>query len=181
MCSPANLGPALLSREYTLSLSRLGLSPMFPISKVPSFRNYFHGIGIWRTQQLVQFLREHHWIMQSQYIQTIHPLCYINCICSLRYPLYEHLLMVQVTHYYHHMTHWQKAWNLKVIQCHTTTHIIQYWVYQMNLIQIQVCNILLLWIFLNHQTTSILKKYNKLKIVKRDAGVKYVAMTLSKS
>ena len=35
---PDNLDPGFLSHRSILSLSRLWLSPMFPISEVPSFR-----------------------------------------------------------------------------------------------------------------------------------------------
>ena len=37
MWSPANLGHVFLSHQYILSLNRLGLIPVLPSSKVPSF------------------------------------------------------------------------------------------------------------------------------------------------
>ena len=127
---------------------------------------YFRGIAILRTQQILQFIREHHWLMYHQYIQTKHLLWYIYSINTLHYPLHEYLLMEQVTLHHHHMTHHQKVWHLKVILCHATTYPIKYQTYQMIRIQIQVFQILLCKIHLTHKTAVILNKdvIQKIKI-----------------
>ena len=53
-----------------------------------------------------------------------------------------------------------KAWHLKVILRHATTHSIQYQRYQLTRVQIQVFQIILRRFHLNHQTKSIINKDN---------------------
>ena len=83
----------------------------------------------------------------------------------------------QVTLCHHHMTNHQKARHVKEIIYHTTTHPILYWTYYMNRIQIQVRQIILRWIHLNHQTTRIINEDDVWKIIKIDTGVKHVSTT----
>ena len=138
-------------------------------------------MGIWRTQQLVKFLREHHWLTYRQYIQPIHPLQYIHSIFTLQYPLHKHLHMVQVTLHHHIMTRQHKLWHLKAILIHATTHPICYRMYHMTRIQVQVCHILLRRVHLTHKMTIILNEDDVQKRIKIKVGVKIVWMTLSKS
>ena len=138
-------------------------------------------MGIQRPQQIVQFLLEHHWLTYCQYIHLIQPLRYIHFFCTLCYPHHKHLLMGKVILSYHHMTHRQKAWHLKEILRYATTLPNWYQMYQMNHIQIQVLQILIHRIHLDHHTASIINGGKVQKRIKRNDGVKSVSMNLSKS
>ena len=71
--------------------------------------------------------------------------------------------------------------HLKEILSHVTIHPIRYQKYYLNRIQIQVFHIILYWIHLTNQTTSI-KNKDKLGIMSKiNAGVRQVLMIQSKS
>ena len=100
--------------------------------KIFYHNKYCHGIVIQWTQQLVTFLRKHHWLIYHWYIQPIYPLQYICCIFTLRYLLHEYLLIEQFTLYYHCMTHQKKVWHLNSVLRPSTTHPNWHGTYQLN-------------------------------------------------
>ena len=94
--------------------------------------------------------------MCHQHIQPRHPIWYINCSCTLWYPLQNTLLNRQETLNHNSITHHHKVWHLKEILCHTSNYPIRYQTYQTTWIQNQVCHIILYRIHLTHEVTSII-------------------------
>ena len=115
---------------------------------------------------LVQFLRQHKLVnFPQEHIWHI-ILCY-QYVHNIWYPYY----ITEQTNLHHHYTtnHLQKAYHLKKIICHSTTHLNQYHVYHLTLIHTQVHCFLLCW---THQTNQTLGILNEEKVCFLNVGKK---------